>query len=120
MAQRLWGGQVRFLPDDVPGQTLQVRARLDPQVVSEQASGVLVLLECLRLASGTVERDHEPRDQLLAIGILIDEPPELAHESPVIPNGQARVDVCIDRPDPYLVECVGSCPVQMQGHSRQH
>ena len=59
---------------------LKLPARLDPELLGEGCSRGTVGLECLRLAAGPVEGDHQQFAQPLAQRMLGDEALELAHQ----------------------------------------
>jgi hypothetical protein len=59
------------------------------------------------MTTRTVERDHELRDEALAVRGLVDQPAELAHELRVATQGQIRVDAELECPRAKLVEALG-------------
>jgi hypothetical protein len=101
--------------DDLAGQTLEVWARLDAELVHEEPASGFVGLESFRLTSGAIEGDHQPSDQLLAVRVLVDEPPKLADQLAVPPQREARVDVRLDHTEPKLVEMVSPPPANCSG-----
>ncbi len=58
------------LPEDRLLQTLQRRARLDAELVHERAPRPLIRVECLCLAAGPVEREHQLSAQAFSEGVL--------------------------------------------------
>ena len=72
---RRWGRgpRPRFLPEDRLLELPQVRRRLDPELVYEQAPSLTVGREGLRLAAGAVEREHELAAEALAERVVGDE-----------------------------------------------
>jgi hypothetical protein len=101
----------RLLTDDLSRQALELLARLETEIVVEGAARSLIDVECVRLATRAVERDHELPDEVLAVGALLDEAPELAYDLRVASQGQIRVDADLERPRPKLVEALhlGAC-----------
>jgi hypothetical protein len=58
--------EVRLLADDLPGEALKFLARPEAEII-QVAPRPLVHLECLDVAPRAIERDHELRDEPLAI-----------------------------------------------------
>ena len=61
-------------------QVLQLDSRLETQLAVEELSAFPVGLEGLRLAAGSVEREHQEPAQPLAKGMLADKRVELGHQ----------------------------------------
>ena len=61
-------------------QVLQLDSRLETQFAVEELSGFPVGLEGLRLAAGSVKRQHQEPAQPLAQGMLTDKRVELGHQ----------------------------------------
>ena len=54
-----WRGERRVVTEDRPLQRLQLLARLEPEVVTQDLPRIVVRVECLCLATGPVERNHQ-------------------------------------------------------------
>jgi len=112
---------VRLLADDLPGEALEFLPRPEAEIVFEVAPPPLVDLECLYVATRAIERDHELRDEALAIGRFLDHPAQLAHDLPMAPKGKISVDADLERPRAKLVETLGlRTALQVQGHVREN
>jgi hypothetical protein len=98
------------LANDLPSKALELFARLEAEIVVERAARPLVDLERLCLAARAVERDHQLRDEALAIRALVDQPTELANDVRMPPHGQIRVDADLERPRTKLLEVLGIRP----------
>ncbi len=85
-------------------QLLQRRARLDPQLVDEHASGGLVGGQRLGLASRPVEREHQLAAQALAEGVLGRQRVELRDQRGVPAEREVGVDPHLDREQVHLLE----------------
>jgi hypothetical protein len=109
-----------FLANDLARKTLELFARLESEIVVERTPCPLVDLERVRMTTRTVERDHELRDEALAIRGLVDQPAELAHELCVATQGQIRVDADLECPRAKLVEALGlGAGVEVQRDARE-
>ncbi len=71
---------------------LQRGARLDPELIHEQASSFPVGRERLSLPPATVEREHQLPPRLLAERLLLDQRLELADETLVRAELELRLD----------------------------
>jgi hypothetical protein len=78
-------------------QLLQLRSRLDAQLVHERPAGVLVDVQRVGLAARAVEREHELAAQALAQRIPGDERLELADEVCIPPCLEVRLDALLER-----------------------
>ena len=86
----------------------------------EVAPRPLVDLECLDVATRAIKRDHELRDEALAIRRFLDQPAQLSHEPGMAAKGQIRVDADLERPRAKLVQTLGLCTAcQVQRHVRE-
>lgn len=79
-------------------QVAQALARLDPELFDEALPCLLVDLECLGLAAGAVESEHQLRAEALSQGVLAHQELELANEIGVAAKRQVDVDTFLDRP----------------------
>ena len=59
------------------------------------------------MATRAIERDHELRDEALAIRRLLDQPAQLSHELLMAAKGKIRVDADLERPRAKLVQTLG-------------
>ena len=94
---------MRLLADDLPREALKLLARPEPEIVFQVTPRPLVDLECLDVATRAIKRDHELRDEALAIRRLLDQPAQLSHELRMAAKGQLRVDADLERPRAKLV-----------------
>ena len=85
-------------------QAPQRLARLDPELLDERPSSVLVDVERLRLTAATVEGEHELRAQPLLQWVLRDERLELRDEVDVPAERQVGVDPLDQRAQAKLLE----------------
>ena len=102
---RWGGGGERFvLLEDRALEATQLLARLQPELVDEQAASLLVCRERVRLAPGPVQRQHQLAAQALAQRVLPDEPLELGHELGVPAELEIGVDPLLQRCQPLLLQ----------------
>ena len=94
---------MRLLTDDLPREALKLLARPEAEIVFQVAPRPLVDLECLDVATRAIERDHELRDEALAIRRLLDQPAQLSHELPMAAKSKLSVDADLERPRAKLV-----------------
>ena len=94
--------KVRLLADDLPREALKLLARPEAEIV-QVAPRPLVDLECLYVATRAIKRDHELRDEALAIRRFLDQPAQLSHELPMAAKSKIRVDADLERPRAKLV-----------------
>src|SRR5207244_2519456 len=83
---------------------LQRPARLDPQLVDERATRLLVRLERLCLAAGAVEGEHQLSARPLPERILGDERLQLRHELRVQAERELRLEPLLERRHAQLLE----------------
>ena len=83
-------------------EALKLVARLDPELVDEDAPSVAVFLERVSLPSGSVERDHELCPQAFSQRMLPDEPLELRNERSMPAECEVSVDTVLERCDVEL------------------
>ena len=113
--------KVRLLADDLPREALKLLARPEAEIVFQVAPRPLVDLEGLDVATRAIERDHELRDEALAIRRFLDQPAQLSHELGMAAKGQIRVDADLERPRAKLVETLGlRTALQVQRHIREN
>ena len=93
-----------ILPQDRALELLEGRARLDSELVDEDAACVLICLQSLGLAAGSIQRRHQLPPQALAERVLADERLELPGELVVAPEREVGLDAELDRPQPDLLE----------------
>ena len=55
------------------------------------------------MTTRAIERDHELRDEALAIRRFLDQPAQLAHELRMAAKSKIRVDADLERPGAKLV-----------------
>ena len=79
-------------------------SRLEPELGREQPSRSSVRLECVGLAAGTVQRQHQLSPQPLLEAVLGEELLELRHELARGTAGQAGVEAQDDRLQALLLE----------------
>jgi hypothetical protein len=96
--------QAGVVPQDLGEELLQRPSGLDPQLVHEHASTVVVRLQRLRLASRAVERQHHLATELLAEGLLGNERLELADQLGVATALEVGVDSLFEGRQPQLLE----------------
>ena len=94
----------RVVLEDPPLQLLQLRARLDSQLVDEPSSGRAIGLEGLRLAAAAVEGDQPQPLQALPHRVLARQRLELGDHLLVLPEGEVRLDPVLQSREPQLVE----------------
>ena len=100
------GARRDLLPQDRAVELLELRARLEPELVDERAARVLVRVERLRLPPRAVERQHQlsPRSRSRS-GMLRDERFELAARArPCRPSASSASIQLLDRREPELLE----------------
>ena len=95
--------KVRLLTDNLRREALKLLARPEAEIVFQVATGPLVHLECLYVTTRAIERDHELRDEALAIRRFLDQPAQLAHELRMAAKSKIRVDADLERPGAKLV-----------------
>ena len=84
--------------EDLPLQTLQLDARLYPELVVEELAGATVELEGIRLASGEVKRSHQLRSRALPERRLLDQRREFLDDEIGAAACNPRVHaICHDR-----------------------
>lgn len=71
---------------------LELRARLEPEILVKASARLLVRVEGLGLPTRAEEREHELRDEALAIRVLANEHSELADELFVPTARQLRLE----------------------------
>ena len=94
----------RILPKHRLLELAKRQAGLDPELLDEQASGLLVGLQRLSLAPRPVEGAHQLASQLLAERILGDEGLELPDEIRVAAEPELELDPLADHGEPEILE----------------
>jgi hypothetical protein len=87
-------------------ESLQLGARLDPELADQHLSGAREGLERLGLPPGSVERDHQLTPPPLAQRLLSDHRLELGDELARIRTGELRVDEILGGRSPKLLESI--------------
>jgi hypothetical protein len=108
-------GKVGRLAEDRPLELLEVRARLDPQIVDKSPSSGAVRVEGFGLPSRPVERQHLMSPQPLPVWIALHKLAELGHERGVAAAGEVGLDAALDRGHAQLFESVGIRPQPVHG-----
>ena len=90
--------------EDAPLELLKLRAGLEPELVDQGSSRVLVDLERFCLPSGAVEGEHEQAARALAERLLAHELFELRHELAVAAELQVGVDPVLERAEAKLLQ----------------
>jgi hypothetical protein len=85
-----------LLAQDRRVQLLQGRRRLDSELLDEHLAGLLVSLERLRLASASVQREHELAARALAQRVLANDLLELPDELGRAAKLEMRLDTLLD------------------------
>ena len=98
------GREGRLLAQDAARELPQLRRRLDPELVDEQPTALVVETDRLRLPASPVEREHQLRAELLAQWVSADELLELADECPVRAELQVGGDSPLERAQPELLQ----------------
>ncbi len=107
----LWGcGQLGILAQHPPLELLQLRRRVEPELVGEREPRRPVDLERLRLAAAAVEREHQLAAQPLAQGVRSDQLLQLPDERSVPAEPELGVDPLLLRRHAQLVETCGLEP----------
>jgi hypothetical protein len=96
--------ELRILGQHGRMQALQLPARLDPELIDEDAPRLAVGIERVGLASTAIEGEHQRGRETLAARVLGDQLPELAHHRRVLPGGQIRLDARLERLEPLFLE----------------
>jgi len=93
-----------LLPEDLLMQLLQLRTRLETELVNERAPRGVVRVERLGLAARVVEREHQLDAQPLPQRVLPDERLQLGDELGVATAGELRVDPVLEHCEAELLE----------------
>ncbi len=94
----------RVLLENVPLEALERPAGVDPELVDERSTCLLIDLERLRLAPAAVEREHQLRAKPLMESVRHAELLELTDELAVAPAGEVGFDPLLERRKPQLLE----------------
>ena len=98
-----------ILLQDAALEPLQALARLQPDLLGERQSTLLVDMQRLGLAVGAIEREHELAAEPLAQLVPGHERLELADELTVAAEGKIRLDPLFERRELKLVEACDLC-----------
>jgi hypothetical protein len=82
------------------------RAGLDPELVDERPSCLVVCGERISLPTGAVERQHQLRTQVLTERVLGDQLLELGDEIVLAPECEVSLDARLERDESQLLEPV--------------
>ncbi len=105
--RRCRGGEARLLPQDRPLELLERGARLEAELVGEDAARVAVDLERVGLPPAAVEGEHALLEEPLAVGMLGRERLELGDDGVVPAAGELGVESELERREPQLLEPLG-------------
>ena len=94
----------RFLLEDRLLERAQLFARLEPELVHQHASRVLVRLECVCLPPGAVERQHQLRSKAFPQRMLLDELLQLAGQVASGAQLEVGVDALLERRESRLLQ----------------
>ena len=94
----------RLLIEDVLFQFLEVRARVEAELVGKIPAGILVGLEGLGLAAVGIQRRHQQPPQPLPAGLVGHEATELGDRLAASANIDARLVQLLDGLQPELLE----------------
>ena len=94
-------------------QPLELRSRLDADLVDQRGPGVPIGLECVGLAARAVQRQHQLAAQPLAVRLVRDQRLELADQLTVSAGVQIAVDRLLDRRLPQRFQ-----PADLRGRER--
>ncbi len=104
-----------LLGQDRPLELLQLRARVEAELVGQVPAGVLVGLERRALASVGVQRKHQQAPQPLPARLLRDETAQLGDGLPAGALADPHLVQLLDRLEPQLLEPVGLAPGERLG-----
>ena len=105
--------ELRILPQDPSLQLLQLRRRVEPELVGEREPRRAVDLERLGLPAAAIERKHQLAAQPLAERVGGDERLQLADERGVAAERELGVDPLLEGDDAQLVEPGGLEPGEL-------
>ena len=88
--------------EDRPFQLLELSAGLEPELLDERASCILVGGERVSLSSGAIEGEHQLRPRALPEWVLLHERFELGNEVVVAAKSEVAVDPVHERGEPFL------------------
>jgi hypothetical protein len=94
----------RVLAQDRALQRAQLRARLEPEFLDEQAPSFAVSVERVRLPPGAVQRQHQLGAKTLLQRVFGDESLELADKLGVATKSEIGLDPRLDGNDPQVLE----------------
>ncbi len=103
--------QRRIVVEDAPLELLQLRRRIDPDLLDECSVQPTVSTERLRLAALAIQRRHLQRPQRLSIGMLLDQRLQLADDAAMAPELEVGADALLDGLKP---ECIEPADLRLQ------
>jgi len=110
-----WQIQGRVLSEHRQLKLAQLRARFDGQLLDQQRPPLLVGLERIRLATATVQGDHQLPAEPLAHRMLGDELLKLGAHDGVAPERELNIDPVFDGLDPERLEAARFQPRERLG-----
>ena len=85
-------------------ETLELGAGLEAELLDERPASIGVHVECLRLAAGAVEGEHQLRAEALAQRMRAHELAQLRHELGVTSSGEVGLDPRLESLEPYVLQ----------------
>ena len=106
------GEQGLVLDEDPPLQLLELRARLEPELIDERGARVLVCGERIRLPAVAIEREDQQLTQPLTQRVLAHERLELGHHLRMTAEREICLDAktCRDQPELFEAGDLVPCP----------
>src|SRR5580765_3900713 len=105
-------GERRILAEDRALQLAELPAWLEAQLVGQHSPRDVIRLERLLLPARAVQREHVLLAQAFPVGLLGDQPLELADERTVLAQRQASLVPKLERTQPRVVERARFCDSQ--------
>jgi hypothetical protein len=93
--------------EDPALELLELRSRFKAQLTCEPSSTGLERVEGLRLAAGSIEREHQLCERTLAERLLMDEAFDLRNEIGRSSEHQVSFDSLLERSEALLLESLG-------------
>ncbi len=106
------GGDCRVVREDRLLDPPQVRPRLEPQLVAEDAPCLLERLQRVGLAAAAIEGDHQLPPQALAERVVRERRPDCRRELAVLSERERHFELLLERVDAQRLEpaCLGAEP----------
>ncbi len=98
--------ECRLLAHDVAREALEIDAGLKPELVGQAPAGRLVGGKSIRMPARSVEREHQLRDESLAVRVLPDEGSEFGDDVGVAAELQLCVESLLERPQAKFLEVI--------------